>query len=112
MNDTGTLLGKEIRRLRQLRGMSQEELAYLAGISAPHLGQIERAQKNPTVETISHIAASLNVTLSELFSFDTAADSYADSNLIINKINAYLKSMSEAQQRDALKIIRILAKKA
>ncbi len=47
--------------------MSQEELAYKAGLRPAHLGQIERAVKKPTVDTIGKLAEALNVEASELF---------------------------------------------
>jgi transcriptional regulator with XRE-family HTH domain len=88
--------------------MSQEELSFKAGISAAHLGQIERSLKNPTIDTVSGIASALGVTLSELFSFSKATT--ASSTAIANKISAYLSSMSEDEQKDILKIIKIIKK--
>ena len=45
LNNISALLGEEIRKRRTALGMSQEELGYKSGISAAHLGQIERALK-------------------------------------------------------------------
>ena len=54
-------------------GYSQEELAFRAGVHRTYLGGIERGERNPSLENIAAIAEALGVTLSELFSFDTAA---------------------------------------
>ncbi len=110
MNSIGTELGNEIRRIRLSLGISQEELAFKAGISAAHLGQIERALKNPTVETVSNIADALGVTLSELFSFYSDKSDTSKTSPLTNKITAYLSSMDEDQQRDVLKILKIIKK--
>lgn len=67
MSDTANALGQRIREIRINQHMSQEELSFKAGISAAHLGQIERALKNPTIDTVAKIAGALNVPISSLF---------------------------------------------
>lgn len=106
MSEIAMMLGKRIRELRRERGISQEELSFKAGISAAHLGQIERAVKKPTVETIGKLAVALEVPVTALFSseYTPAADL---SSTTLAKINAQLSTMSEAQQKDVLKVIRI-----
>ena len=105
MSNIAKDLGLRIRQLRNEKHMSQEELAFKAGISPAHLGQIERAVKNPTIDTIGKIASALDVPVTELFSSDWIAP--VPQNLIIGKINAQLIDMSEEEQKDILRIIRI-----
>ena len=85
--------------------MSQEELSFKAGISPAHLGQIERALKNPTIDTIAKIAAALDIPVATLFTMDFV--STPPQNATIGKINAQLLNMSEEEQKDVLRIIRI-----
>ncbi len=106
MSDIAKFLGLRIRELRNQRRMSQEELAFQAGISAAHLGQIERATKNPTVDTVGKIASALGVPVVALFSEDWCAPAPPEKT-VIGKINAHLSSMSEEDQHDILRIIRI-----
>lgn len=61
------IAGQVIGRLRTERGMSQEVLSGLAGIARSHLSMIENGSKTANVETLSRIAAALNMRLSELF---------------------------------------------
>ena len=105
MSDVAKQLGLRIRELRNERHMSQEELSFKAGISPAHLGQIERALKNPTIDTITKISAALDIPVADLFS--TKSVSFSTQNAIIGKINAQLLSMSEDEQKDILRIIRI-----
>lgn len=105
MSDIAKLLGQRIRNLRNDRRMSQEELSFKAGISPAHLGQIERATKNPTIDTISKIATALDIPIAALFTAD--AVSSPAQNAVVGKINAQLLSMSEDEQKDILRIIRI-----
>jgi len=62
--------GERIRALRLAKGLSQENLAFKAGVHRTYLGSIERGERNPSLRNITAIANALNITLSELFSFD------------------------------------------
>jgi transcriptional regulator with XRE-family HTH domain len=62
--------GKRVRELRLARGLSQEELAFRVGVHRTYLGSIERGERNPALKNIAAIAKALDVTLSELFSFE------------------------------------------
>lgn len=105
MSDIAKQLGQRIRELRTQQHMSQEELSFKAGISPAHLGQIERALKNPTIDTIAKIAAALDIPIPDLFTME--AVSAAPQNTTVSKINAQLLGMSEEEQKDILRIIRI-----
>ncbi len=60
----------KIRNLRRQKDISQEALALRSGINTVYYGQIERAQKCPTIDTLYKIASGLEVPLSELLRFD------------------------------------------
>jgi transcriptional regulator with XRE-family HTH domain len=59
-------LALAIRRLRQERGYTQEELAYGAGITVAALARIERGRASPQWTTVRRIIGALGVSLSEL----------------------------------------------
>ena len=52
------------------KGLSQEELAFIAGIHRNYLGGIERGERNPALDNIAAIAKALGVDLSELLRFE------------------------------------------
>jgi transcriptional regulator with XRE-family HTH domain len=58
--------GRALRRLREARGMSQEELAFRAGYSRQQVSLIERAAVNPTLDAIFLLSEALAVAPSEL----------------------------------------------
>jgi transcriptional regulator with XRE-family HTH domain len=60
--------GERVRELRLAKGLSQEELAFRAGMHRTYLGGIERGERNPALRNIAAIAEALGITLSELFS--------------------------------------------
>lgn len=55
-----------IRVWREHRGLSQSELAAKAGISPSYLSQLESGKRDGTMEVLSAVAASLDVTLDDL----------------------------------------------
>jgi len=59
-------LGSAIRQLRRKRGLTQEDLAENAGLTAATLSLIERGRANPTWDTVKKIAAALNSSMGEL----------------------------------------------
>ncbi len=59
--------GQLICKLRKERGLSQEVLSGLAGISRSHLAMIENGKKCANVNTLWCIADALQIPLSQLF---------------------------------------------
>jgi transcriptional regulator with XRE-family HTH domain len=66
MQDWRAILGKNVRRLRLQKGMTQEELAFAAEIDLTYMGGIERGRRNPSLLVMARIAAALSVPLSKL----------------------------------------------
>jgi transcriptional regulator with XRE-family HTH domain len=68
-NKRDPALGTVVRRLRERRGESQEQLGYRAGITAGALARIELARSAPAWATVLDVATALDVSL-----IDFAAD--------------------------------------
>lgn len=67
--------GRTVRKARRDRDLSQEALADEAGLSAKHVGEIERANKDPRLTTVLKLASALELRSSELFlQFDERVD--------------------------------------
>lgn len=58
--------GAKVRELRKTKGISQEELAFKAGLHRTYIGMIERAEKNITLKNIEKIANALDVKIFDL----------------------------------------------
>lgn len=56
-------LGLAIRQARGELGVSQEQLAELAGLDRAYLSGLERGTRNPTLETMRRLAQALAVPL-------------------------------------------------
>ena len=55
-----------LKRLRERRGLTQEQLAEAAGISRTYLARIETAKHDPTLTIIEKLAKALKVKPAEL----------------------------------------------
>lgn len=58
-------IGPAIRRLRRMNGLTLDELASQAGISASHLSRLERGQTLPSFQVLSDIAHVLGADVDE-----------------------------------------------
>ena len=64
--DVRARLSGNMRRLRQLKDWSQEELAHQSGLHRTYISDLERGARNPTIEVVDKIAVALNVPCGEL----------------------------------------------
>jgi len=60
------MLGQELLKARQAAGLTQEQLAFRAGLSRPYVSQLERNLKSPTLETLFLVCDALGVSASDL----------------------------------------------
>jgi transcriptional regulator with XRE-family HTH domain len=60
-------LGEEVRERRQRRNLTQEGLAFEAGVHPNVVGRLERGIYNPTVMILFAISTKLNTSLQDLF---------------------------------------------
>jgi len=67
-------IGKNIKAIREKKGMSQKELVNAVGLGAPMYSRIETGKVEPSLTTLEKIAKALNVKLTDLFEADTTLD--------------------------------------
>lgn len=59
--DLKDVLATNLRRIRNERGKTQEEMAHILGISSRYLGSIERARVSPSVTLLGKFAVALKI---------------------------------------------------
>jgi transcriptional regulator with XRE-family HTH domain len=64
--DMRALVGGNVRRVRLKKGLSQENLADLSGLSQQYISTLETGRRNPTVITVYEIAQALGVSHMDL----------------------------------------------
>ena len=55
MSEIAKTIGQRVRNYRIDKGLSQEKLAELSGCHPTYIGQVERGEKNATLESLSLI---------------------------------------------------------
>jgi len=60
MQDWRVIVGKNVRRIRQQRRMTQEKLAFEADLDLTYIGGIERGRRNPSLLAMARIAEALS----------------------------------------------------
>ena len=111
-----TLVSRNIRYLRRLHGMTQEEFANKIGIKRPSLGAYEESRATPNLANLQIIAKTFNISVDDLISLDIRlikekASIHTEND--ISDINAGedIKEDLEEMQKEAQEIIsRNLAK--
>lgn len=59
-------LGATIRKLREAKGLTQDQLATAVGMMRSNISRIEAAKHRPTLETLEKIAKALRVSVADL----------------------------------------------
>lgn len=103
MSDIAKTIGQRIRNYRIQKGLSQEKLAELSGCHATYIGQLERGEKNATLESIERVTSALGVSLSRLF--EKLDDQEDDSNNIPLACYEFISAKSKEEQEQLYKIL-------
>ena len=65
------ILGNRIRKLREERNISQQNLAEMCNIEKSNMARIEAGRTNPTLFSMYKISSALHISLAELVDFDS-----------------------------------------
>ncbi len=105
MSDIVKIVGERIRAYRNKLGLSQETLAEKAELHSTYIGQLERGEKNATLESIEKVCKALNVPPEVLLKNIIVTEGYK-SNEVSNEIYNIVSSLKHYEQVCILKIIK------
>lgn len=66
MEDIRGFVGNNIRRIREDKKISQEQLAFRSDVHRTYISQVERGETNITVLTLQRIATALDIDIKDL----------------------------------------------
>ena len=66
-NDVLSVLGTRLKKARNDRDFTQEQLADITGLSARHIANIEKGDVNPSFEVLSTLVKTLGVSFDAIF---------------------------------------------
>ena len=70
MTNLRIIFGKNLRKIRRRRDLTQEKLAETLGVSVEFVSNMERGVNAPSFETIEKIANAFDLSVVRLFDFD------------------------------------------
>lgn len=70
--DVRHLVGRNVKRIRLAKGLTQESFAEATGFSQQYLSDLERGRRNPTIVTLFELATALKVEHVDLVAPDDA----------------------------------------
>ena len=103
-NTVTLALGRNLKKRREAKKMSQEALAFDAEIERSRIGKMENGRLNPSLMTLSRICHSLDITLPQLFAGITttiAADADAVERLAGRPVTSEAPNQKSAKARVA-----------
>jgi transcriptional regulator with XRE-family HTH domain len=71
-SNTRMLFAKNLKLFRQLKKISQEELADMAGLHRTYVSSVERGERNISVDNMEKLAQALDVDIRDLLSPDNS----------------------------------------
>ena len=103
-NDVLSVLGARLKKARNDRDFTQEQLADITGLSARHIANIEKGDVNPSFEVLSTLVKTLGVSFDSIFD---PADEQVEA--AIQEIAGLYRACPEQGQRLILASIRAMA---
>ena len=89
-------IGENIRRVRENLKLSRKDVHEKSGIHFQYLGEIERGESNPTLEVVTKLAETYNVTVSELI---------GEVSLYNAKLNSLIKKLRFTERLDIYNLL-------
>lgn len=71
MISANEMISRNIKRIRQERNLTLDDLAHLSNVSKSMLSEIERCSKSPTISMLEKICVGINVPLAQLTYMET-----------------------------------------
>ena len=87
------ILGQRIREQRELQKLNQEKFAEMVGISNIHLSEIERGNKNPSMETFIRIVNALDTPADYLLRYEVRTTT----KVLLNEITERMTGLPPEQ---------------
>lgn len=109
MSNLKQLVGKNLRRVRKAKKLTQTQLSVIANVQYRSIGYIEQGRYLGRVDTLEKIIKALDIPASELF-LDVEIHPDDSINLKLAKINETLKTCTPEKLDVICKVIDALSK--
>lgn len=103
MSRIAVIVGERLRHRRQELGYSQEKVSEMAGLHPTYVGQLERGEKNATIESIWKICNALCYPMEELFEKIVCGEG---GETVANQCYMMLRNRPSVEQEQLYELLR------
>ncbi len=107
-SDLKTVLGKWLRDLRNQKGITQEHLAEIVGISPKYYSEVERGRRNITVNNLQRIMDGLGISTADLLEFLLKSTAQQGDSELLEQVSYLLAKGNKKTKRHVCQIIQAL----
>jgi transcriptional regulator with XRE-family HTH domain len=102
------LVGEQIRFIRKAKGLTQEVLAEKSGLSFSYVSDVERGERNISLESLEKIIVALEVSPNEIFKFKDVdvGKGFEDKRIVIEVLKSLLMERNIDEVKFVLKVAR------
>ncbi len=100
-------VGKNIKKIREQKGLMQKEVAYIAEMQASNYSKIESGQRDISVEALDKIAQFFGVTVDEIIHFEDTRTP-APVKVVDKTANEKVNLISQLDEEDKHAVYRII----
>ena len=104
MSQLSRLIGIRIRGFRKAQSLSQEQLAEASGLHPAYIGQLERGEKNATLDSIQSVCKGLHISMEQLFAGLTP-EAAQGADCPLEMIRTLLSDLSETEQATVYRLL-------
>ena len=90
-------ISQNIKKYRKLNHMTQEELAGKLFLDTQYYAQLERGERNFTIEKIALACSVFNVGIEDIIELDASQENIRETSSIISEITNQLASLTQSQ---------------
>lgn len=106
MFDLTKRVGRNIRAVRKSLNLTIDELAEKCDFQAPYLSEVERGERNITLQTLTKILDALNVSPGRLL-IPENIDSLGNTNVREELIQILLNTLEDKNEEDILMLLNV-----
>ena len=96
--DLQKTFGRNLRKVRQSKGLSQEQFAEVIGVHRTYMGGVERGERNLTLKSVERIAARINLDPLSLHRLDENQLVIDDATFTGGLADAFVADCARARQ--------------
>lgn len=98
-------ISKNIKRVREAKGLSQKEVISAIGMGAAQYSRIENGKTDPSVSTLIKIAKALGVSMAELFIEKDALQDFSSVDTTLMERVSLIDSLTKEEQRTLFTVL-------